>query len=155
MMLLLLVLLPMLCRFVDGEKTFGVSRFDVSEWPFDQPFFLASTYNVGGQLADANVATVNSQMLIDYIRVYPANMAERPTTNVVVTAGDELSDMSGVSSNTPTKAVALGNATAAAPTGTVASGGANTPAAVVPTNTTVAAPAAILVSNTTAAAAGA
>jgi hypothetical protein len=147
------VLLGLLHRFVDGERTFGVSRFDVSEWPFDQPFFLALTYNVGGQLADANVATVNSQMLIDYIRVYPANTAEPPTANIVITAGADSSVGTGVSSNTTSKGVALGNTTAAAPTGIVSSGGADTPDAVVPTNTTVVAAAAVSGSNTTAAAA--
>lgn len=85
---------------MDGLKTFGVSRFDVSEWPFDQPFYLASTYNVGGQLADPNIATVNSQMLIDYIRVYPANMAEPPATNVIKTAG---ADVAGGSNSTTAK----------------------------------------------------
>jgi hypothetical protein len=125
-------------RFVDGQKTFGVSRFDASEWPFDQPFFLETTYNVGGQLADPNVVTINSQMLIDYIRVYPANMAEPPATNVVMTAGADVSGSKGIDS------------TAAAPTGAVDSAAADTPSAVTPANTTVAAPPAVSSSSTTA-----
>lgn len=70
--------------YVDGQKTFGVSRFDVSEWPFDQPFYLAATYNVGGDLVDKDVALINSQLLIDYVRVYPANVPA-PTTNTAKT----------------------------------------------------------------------
>lgn len=115
-------------RFVDGQKTFAVSRFDVSEWPFDQPFFLETTYNVGGQLVDPNVATINSQMLIDFIRVYPSNMAEPPTSDVVKTAG---ADIIVTSSNSK-----VANGTA--PTGTVDTTAANTPAAVSPTNVTLA-----------------
>ncbi|WIA41536.1 hypothetical protein OEZ86_008906 [Tetradesmus obliquus] len=114
--------------FVDGQKTFAVSRFDVSEWPFDQPFFLETTYNVGGQLVDPNVATINSQMLIDFIRVYPSNMAEPPTSDVVKTAG---ADIIVTSSNSK-----VANGTA--PTGTVDTTAASTPAAVSPTNVTVA-----------------
>jgi hypothetical protein len=128
--LLLLLLLLLTTRYVDGQKTFGVSRFDVSEWPFNQPFFLATTYNVGGQLADPNVATVNSQMLIDYIRVYPANIAEPPTTDVIMTAGANLNGTSSSGNST------IRGVNSTAPIGVVDSGAADTPAAVVQSNTT-------------------
>eukprot|EP00879_Flechtneria_rotunda_P003784 GHRR01004024.1.p1 GENE.GHRR01004024.1~~GHRR01004024.1.p1 ORF type:complete len:484 (+),score=94.29 GHRR01004024.1:171-1622(+) len=71
--------------FVDGVKTHGVIKYSFNEWPFDQPFYLSITYAIGGRLVDSNVEHKDSAVLVDYVKLYSADMTP-PTTELVVTA---------------------------------------------------------------------